>query len=216
HGIESVNRIPFYVEMAVRQSTYGRPGAIYLDFPDDMITGSCDTDTVDEVRKCPDPPRTMAMPQDIERALDVLQSAQRPLALIGQGMASSRAEDEVRAFIEKTQIPFVRTPKAKGVLPDDHPLSAGAARSLALSQADVVFLMGARFNWILHFGLPPRYAKDVRFIQLDITASSIGDNAAHPVIPLCGDASLVMRQLLDTAAKQNVRFNGSNERKEWL
>jgi len=48
----------------------------------------------------------MAMPQDIEHALDVLQSAQRPLLLIGQGMASSHAEDEVRAFVERTQIPF--------------------------------------------------------------------------------------------------------------
>src|SRR3989441_3728633 len=89
HAIEHVNRIPFYVEMAVRQSIYGRPGATYLDFPDDMITGSCDTAQVAEVRRCPDPPRTLAMPNDIERALDVLQSAQRPLALIGQGMASS-------------------------------------------------------------------------------------------------------------------------------
>ncbi len=194
HAIEHVNRIPFYVEMAVRQSTYGRPGATYLDFPDDMITGSCDTDTVDAVRKCPDPPRTMAMPQDIEHALDVLQSAQRPLALIGQGMASSRAEDEVRAFIEKTQIPFVRTPKGKGVLPDDHPLSAGAARSLALSQADVVFLMGARFNWILHFGLPPRYNKDVRVVQLDIEPESMHQNKPAEVA-LVGDGKAIVAQL---------------------
>jgi len=194
HAIEHVNRIPFYVEMAVRQSTYGRPGATYLDFPDDMITGSCDTDTVDEVRKCPDPPRTMAMPQDIEHALDVLQSAQRPLALIGQGMASSQAEDEVRAFIEKTQIPFVRTPKGKGILPDDHPLSAGAARSLALSQADVVFLMGARFNWILHFGLPPRYAKDVRVVQLDIEPESMHQNKPAEVA-LVGDGKAIVAQL---------------------
>src|SRR5260370_23948937 len=154
--------------MAVRQWPYGRPGAAYLDIADDIITGACDRAQVAQVQKCPDPPRTMAMPQDIERALDVLQSAQRPLVLIGQGMASSRAEDEVRAFIERTQIPFVRTPKGKGVLPDDHPLSAGAARSLALSQADVVFLMGARFHCILHFRPPPRSAKDVREVQLDI------------------------------------------------
>src|SRR5882724_2301445 len=53
HAIEHVNRIPFYVEMAVRQSIYGRPGATYLDFPDDMITGSCDTDDVAEVARCP-------------------------------------------------------------------------------------------------------------------------------------------------------------------
>src|SRR5712675_863897 len=194
HAIEHVNRIPFYVEMAVRQSTYGRPGATYLDFPDDMITGSCDTDTVDAVRRCPDPPRTMAMPQDIEHALDVLQSAQRPLALIGQGMASSQAEEEVRAFIEKTQIPFVRTPKGKGVLPDDHPLSAGAARSLALLEADVVFLMGARFNWILHFGLPPRYNKDVRVIQLDIEPEAMHQNKPAEVA-LVGDGKAIVGQL---------------------
>ncbi len=194
HAIEHVNRIPFYVEMAVRQSTYGRPGATYLDFPDDMITGSCDLDQVAQVRRCPDPPRTMAMPNDIERALDVLQSAQRPLALIGQGMASSRAEDEVRAFIEKTQIPFVRTPKGKGVLPDDHPLSAGAARSLALLQADVVFLMGARFNWILHFGLPPRYNKDVRVVQLDIEPEAMHQNKPAEVA-LVGDGKAIVAQL---------------------
>jgi 2-hydroxyacyl-CoA lyase 1 len=194
HAIEHVNRIPFYVEMAVRQSIYGRPGATYLDFPDDMITGSCDTDTVVEVHKCPDPPRTMAMPQDIERALDVLQSAQRPLALIGQGMASSHAEEEVRAFIERTQIPFVRTPKGKGVLPDDHPLSAGAARSLALLEADVVFLMGARFNWILHFGLPPRYNKDVRVVQLDIEPEAMHQNKPAEVA-LVGDGRAIVSQL---------------------
>jgi 2-hydroxyacyl-CoA lyase 1 len=194
HAIEHVNRIPFYVEMAVRQSTYGRPGAAYLDIADDIITGSCDTDKVVEAAKCPDPPRTMAMPQDIERALDTLQSAQRPLVLIGQGMASSRAEDEVRAFIERTQIPFVRTPKGKGVLPDDHPLSAGAARSLALSQADVVFLMGARFNWILHFGLPPRYNKDVRVVQLDIEPEAMHQNKPAEVA-LVGDGKAIVGQL---------------------
>ncbi len=194
HAIEHVNRIPFYVEMAVRQSIYGRPGATYLDIADDIITGSCDTDKVVEAAKCPDPPRTMAMPQDIERALDVLQSAQRPLALIGQGMASSQAEEEVRAFIERTQIPFVRTPKGKGVLPDDHPLSAGAARSLALSQADVVFLMGARFNWILHFGLPPRYNKDVRVVQLDISPEAMHQNKPAEVA-LVGDGKAIVGQL---------------------
>jgi 2-hydroxyacyl-CoA lyase 1 len=194
HAIEHVNRIPFYVEMAVRQSIYGRPGAAYLDIADDLITGSCDVDQVMQVHKCPDPPRTMAMPQDIERALDVLQSAQRPLALIGQGMASSQAEEEVRAFIEKTQIPFVRTPKGKGVLPDDHPLSAGAARSLALLEADVVFLMGARFNWILHFGLPPRYNKDVRVVQLDIEPEAMHQNKPAEVA-LVGDGKAIVGQL---------------------
>jgi 2-hydroxyacyl-CoA lyase len=194
HAIEHVHRIPFYVEMAVRQSIYGRPGSTYLDMPDDIITGECEDEKVVEAAKCPDPPRTMAMPQDIDRALDVLQSAQRPLCLIGQGMAYSGATEEVRAFLERTQLPFVRTPKGKGVMPDDHPLSAGAARTLALQQADVVFLMGARFNWILHFGLPPRYNKDVRVVQLDISPESLHQNKPADVA-LLGDGKAVMAQL---------------------
>ena len=194
HAIEHVNRIPFYVEMAVRQSIYGRPGSSYLDIADDIITGSCDTDQVVQVQKCPEPPRTQAMPQDIEKALDVLQSAERPLVLLGQGMAYSGATEEVRAFLEKIQVPFVRTPKGKGIMPDDHPLSAGAARTLALQQADVVFLMGARFNWILHFGLAPRYSPNVRVIQLDINPESMHQNKPAEVA-LLGDGKAIMQQL---------------------
>src|SRR5882724_10341202 len=173
HGVEHVHRIPFYVEMAVRNAIYGRPGASYLDMPDDIITGKVDESRVEEPARCPDPPRTQAMPDDVEKALNVLRSAERPLVIIGKGMAYSRAENEVRKFIERTKLPFLASPMGKGVMPDTHPLSVGAARSHALQNADVVFLMGARLNWIMHFGLPPRYNKDVRFIQLDIAPESM-------------------------------------------
>lgn len=56
----------------------------------------------------------------------------------------------------------------KGVLPDNHPQCVAPARSRALLQADVVLLLGARLNWILHFGRPPRYAHDVKFIQVNL------------------------------------------------
>ena len=194
HGIEHVHRIPFYVEMAVRQSIYGRPGAAYLDIADDIITGGCDADKAIQAAKCPDPPRMQTMPEYVEQALNVLQSAERPLVIIGKGMASARAEDEVRAFIEKTQLPFLASPMGKGVMPDDHPLSVGAARSLALQQADVVFLMGARFNWIMHFGLPPRYNKDVRVIQLDIEPEAMHQNKPAEVA-LVGDGKAIVGQL---------------------
>ena len=65
-------------------------------------------------------------------------------------------------------MPFLASPMGKGVMPDSHPLSVGAARSHALQNADVVFLMGARLNWVMHFGLPPRFNKNVRIVQLDI------------------------------------------------
>ncbi len=194
HGIESVQRIPYYVEMATRHAIYGRPGATYLDMPDDIIRGKCDLDKVVEVARVGEPPRMVAPMENVEAALNLLQRAERPLVLLGKGMAWSRAEDEVRTFIERTQLPFVRSPMGKGVMPDDHALSAGAARSLALQQADVIFLMGARLNWIFHFGLPPRYAKDVKVIQLDIAPEEIGHNKATEVA-LVGDGKAIVAQI---------------------
>ncbi len=194
HGIESVQRIPYYVELATRQATYGRPGAAYLDMPDDVIKGKCDLDQVVQVQRVPEPPRMVAPGENVEAALDLLQRAQRPLVLVGKGMAWSRAEGEVRAFIERTQVPFVRSPMGKGVMPDDHPLAVSAARTLALQQADVVFLMGARFNWIFHFGASPRFAKDVKVIQLDIAPEEIGHNKPTEVA-LVGDGKAIMAQI---------------------
>jgi len=194
HGIENVHRIPYYVEMATRHAIYGRPGASYLDMPDDIIKGTCELDKVVQVQRVPEPPRMVAPGENIEAALDVLEKAQRPLVIVGKGMAWSRAEGEVRAFIERTQVPFVRSPMGKGVMPDDHPLAVSAARTLALQQADVVFLMGARFNWIFHFGLPPRFAKDVKVVQLDIAPEEIGHNKPTEVA-LVGDGKAIVGQL---------------------
>ena len=194
HGIESVQRIPYYVEMATRHSIYGRPGACYLDIPDDIISGECELDDIIQVERVPEPPRMIAPAENIEAALDVLEGAERPLVRVGKGMAWAHAENEVREFIDRTQLPFVRSPMGKGVVPDDHPLAASAARTLALQQADVIFLMGARFNWIFHFGLPPRFAPDVKVIQLDISAEEIGHNKPSEVA-LVGDGKAIMSQM---------------------
>jgi 2-hydroxyacyl-CoA lyase 1 len=76
----------------------------------------------------------------------------------------------VRKLVDVTGIPFLPTPMGKGVVPDSHQLNISAARSTALKEADLIILLGARLNWILHFGLPPRFNKDVKIIQIDINA----------------------------------------------
>ena len=194
HAVEHVHRIPFYVEMAVRNSIYGRPGACYLDMPDDIILGEVEEEKVHQAATVGDPPRFQAMQEDIDKALNTLESAERPLVIVGKGMGWSRAEDEVRAFIERTQLPFLASPMGKGVMDDNHPLSVGAARSHALQEADVIFLMGSRLNWIMHFGLPPRFNKKVRIIQLDISPEAISQNVAAEVA-LVGDGRAIVGQL---------------------
>ena len=194
HQIESAGRIPYYVEQAIRSSLYGRPGAAYLDLPDDVLTEQVEQSDVTMAATVADPPRAVVPRGDIDAALAALRSAEHPLVIVGKGMAWARAEHEVRDFIERTQLPFLATPMGKGVVPDDHPLSVAPARSHALRNADVIFLLGARLNWILHFGLPPRYREDLRVVQLDIAAEEIGRNVPAEVA-LVGDGKAVMGQL---------------------
>lgn len=82
------------------------------------------------------------------------------------GCAAAFAEDEARRFIEKYNLPFLATPMGKGTLDDRHPLSVGAARSTALKDSDCIVLLGARLNWMLHFGQQPRFNSDVKIIQV--------------------------------------------------
>ena len=91
-------------------------------------------------------------PDAVERALDVLKGAKRPLILLGKGAAYAQADADIRALIEKTGIPYLPMSMAKGLLPDTHAQSAAAARSYVLEEADVVMLIGARLNWLLSHG----------------------------------------------------------------
>ena len=191
---DRTNRLPYYIEQAVRSSIYGRPGATYIDLANDIIVGEVEEDELRVPPRVPDPPRTQAPAEAIDAALAALRSAERPLVIVGKGAAYSRAEDEVREFIDATRLPFLASPMGKGVVPDDHRLSVATARSHALGNADLIFLLGARLNWIMHFGLPPRFKENVRVVQLDIAAEEIGTNVPTEVA-LVGDAKAIVGQL---------------------
>jgi 2-hydroxyacyl-CoA lyase 1 len=191
---EAAARLPFYIEQAIRTSLYGRPGPAYLDLLDDVISGRVEEESVNYPPGVPEPPRPMVDQSSIEAAIGALRSAKQPLVIVGKGAAYARAEDEVRKFVETTRLPFLASPMGRGVMPDDHPLSVGAARSLVLQNADLIFLIGARLNWIMHFGLPPRFREDVRVIQMDISAEEIGTNVPTEVA-LIGDAKAITGQL---------------------
>ncbi len=193
--VERTERIPFFVEQAVRTALFGRPGPTYLELPEEVIEGRVDEGAVPEAPTVPEPPRSEAPADAIEAALRALAGAERPLVVVGKGMAWARAETEVREFVDRTQLPFLATPMGKGVVPDSHPLSVAAARSTALREADVILLLGARLNWMLHFGRPPRFRPDVRVLQLDVAAEQIGANVPAEVA-LVGDGRSVTRQLL--------------------
>lgn len=172
----SLSQIPFFIEKAVRNSTFGRPGAAYIDIPAEMITDELDTENVNKARVCEEAPRPYTSAANINEIFEALKVAKRPLFILGKGSAYSQAENEITQLVEKLKVPFLPTPMGKGVMDDNHQYCIAAARSTALKDADLVILLGARLNWMLHFGKPPRFAKDVKVIQVDLKAEELGNN----------------------------------------
>ncbi|XP_078210402.1 2-hydroxyacyl-CoA lyase 1 isoform X24 [Callithrix jacchus] len=201
----SIEAIPFVIEKAVRTSIYGRPGACYVDIPADFVNLQVNVNSLKYTECCMSPPISMAETSAVRMAASVIRNAKQPLLIIGKGAAYAHAEENIKKLVEQYKLPFLPTPMGKGVVPDNHPNCVGAARSRALQFADVIVLFGARLNWILHFGLPPRYQPDVKFIQVDICAEELGNNV-KPTVTLLGDISAVSKQLLEELDKTSWEY----------
>ena len=205
YRIGRVEDIGIGVARAIRTAISGRPGGVYLDIPGEVLGHAMDAAAAaDTIWRLVDPaPRQLPAPDAVERALDVLAQARRPLIVLGKGAAYAQADGVIREFVEATGIPFLPMSMAKGLLPDSHPQSAAAARSLAIARADAVLLVGARLNWLLGHGESPQWAADTKFIQIDIAPSEFDSN--RPIAaPLAGDIGSVMSALLDGVAARPV------------
>src|SRR5438874_4536728 len=168
------------IARAIRAAASGRPGGVYLDLTAEVLGAALDAETGRKsLVKVVDPaPPSPPAPASVARAIELLANAQRPLAILGKGAAYARAEDEIRSFLETTGMPFLPMSMAKGLLPDDHPQSAAAARSYAIGNADVVLLAGARLNWLLSHGRSPLWNEGTRFVQVDISPTEFDSNRA--------------------------------------
>src|SRR4029453_426941 len=186
YRVDRVEDIGIGLARAIRAAVSGRPGGVYLDLPGDVLAATLDGEAgARSLLRVVDPaPRQPPDPEAVRRALDLLAQAERPLIILGKGAAYAQADADIRAFIEKTGIPYLPMSMAKGLLPDNHPQCAAAARSLVLGKADVVMLIGARLNWLLGHGKPPQWSPNVRFVQVDISPTEIDSNRpiAHPVV----------------------------------
>jgi len=183
------------IARAIRAAVSGRPGGVYLDLPAKLFPQSMDADAgKNSLIKVVDPaPRQIPAREAVQRALELLKSAKRPLIVLGKGAAYAQADAEIRALIERTGIPYLPMAMAKGLLPDTHEQSAAAARSFALPGADVVMMIGARLNWLLSHGKgktwggkDPKAWGGQKFIQIDISPQEADSNVRIDA-PVVGD-----------------------------
>src|SRR5215211_3483206 len=185
---------------AIRAAASGRPGGVYLDLPAKLFGQVMNAEAGRKsLVKVIDPaPAQVPSQESIKRALDLLQSAKKPLIILGKGAAYAQADEDIRALVEKSGIPFLPMSMAKGLLPDTHPQCAGAARSTVLAGSDIVMLIGARLNWLLSHGKGktwgPPHSK--RFIQIDIEPREIDSNV-EIVAPVVGDIGSCVKALLE-------------------
>ena len=187
------------VARAIRAAVSGRPGGVYLDLPAKLFGQVMDAEAGRKsLVKVIDPaPAQIPAPDAVKRALDVLKGAKRPLIILGKGAAYAQADDDIRALVEKSGVPFLPMSMGKGLLPDTHPQCAGAARSTVLASSDVVMLIGARLNWLLShgkgkaWGTPPK-----QFIQIDIEPKEMDSNV-EIAAPVVGDIGSCVKALLD-------------------
>lgn len=188
------------IARAIRAAVSGRPGGVYLDLPAKLFSQVMDAEAGAKslVKVIDAAPAQLPAPSAVRRALDLLKSAKRPLIILGKGAAYAQADDEIRALVERSGIPFLPMSMAKGLLPDTHPQSAGAARSTVLKDADVVMLIGARLNWLLSHGKGKTWGEpgSKKFIQIDIEPKEMDSNV-EIVAPLVGDIGSCVSALLE-------------------
>jgi oxalyl-CoA decarboxylase len=183
---------------AIRAAVSGRPGGVYLDLPGKLFSQVMDAEAGAKslVKVIDAAPAQIPAPDAVKRALDVLKSAKRPLIILGKGAAYAQADDDIRALVEKSGIPFLPMSMAKGLLPDTHPQCAGAARSTVLKDSDVVMLIGARLNWLLSHGKGKTWGEaPKKFIQIDIEPREMDSNV-EIVAPVVGDIGSCVAALL--------------------
>ncbi|MFT5174147.1 MAG: oxalyl-CoA decarboxylase [Gammaproteobacteria bacterium] len=202
------------IARAIRAAVSGRPGGVYLDLPAKLFGQTMDAqEGRASLVKVIDPaPRQLPSTQSVTRALDLLKTAKRPLIILGKGAAYAQADADIRAFVENSGIPYLPMSMAKGLLPDNHPQSAGAARSLALKDADVVVMIGARLNWLLSHGKGKTWGPpgSKQFIQIDIEPREMDSNV-EIAAPVVGDIGSCVSALL-----AGIDGNWSKPSAEWI
>lgn len=188
--------IPTAVVRAYRSAISGRPGGVYLDITTPCLGAVMNMSDVEKLFYTPVDlcPSVVPSEESVNRAVNLLASAKKPVIIIGKGAAYARVEDKLKKLIESTGIPYYPMSMAKGLLPDNHPLSAISCRSTIMEQADVVVLAGARLNWLLSRG-HGKWSPDTKFVQLDIDPEEIDIN--RPIAaPVVGDLDSSLTALL--------------------
>ncbi|MFX1344723.1 MAG: thiamine pyrophosphate-binding protein [Promethearchaeota archaeon] len=203
--VSSILQLPTVMQRAFNLMLTGRRGPIVIDLPMDVQAVAMDVDLPTPLERR-STGRILGDPEEIKKIVNLLKEAKRPTLMLGGGVVTSNAYEEVIELAERVGAAVVVTMMGKDVFPNDHPLfawstgSKGTTVGLRMtSTADVLFAVGCRFadetassyKDGVSFSIPP-----TKLIQIDIDPQEIGKN--YPVtVGIVGDAKACLRQIID-------------------
>ena len=193
-AVTSPEQLGTSVREALAQARSGRPGCAYLDLPTDVLVAEAPPFEGGAVPR----PVTSADPALVAEAVALLAGAERPVVVVGAGGFYAGAGEALRAFTDATGIPVTTTSQSRGLLPDSHPhcLASLLHGGVGIALADVVLVVGSRFNGNLLFGRPPLWNDQQKIVLIDCDPAAFSLNRTADV-GLAGDATVVLQQLTE-------------------
>ena len=192
------------IKMAFHIASTGKPGPVLVDIPKDIQTEAGPSEYPDHVDIRGYKLNDSVHIGQLKKAYKLLKSAKRPLILAGGGINIAKANDKLLTFVEKMDVPVVTTIMGKGAIPTKHALYIGNcgmhgkyAANKAVSECDVLFSIGTRFNDRITGDLN-EFAPKAKIVHIDIDTASISRNVVVDV-PIVADANIVLEKLIEWA-----------------
>jgi acetolactate synthase-1/2/3 large subunit len=210
-AVYQTQRIPEYVELAIRHAVSGIPGPAYLEIPMDVFMGEVEEEQAPIPRIRTAPPRLSPDRDEVRSAIEHLARAQRPMLMAGTSVKWSQAAPELNRFIQETHIPSYTNGMGRGTVPPGSPEFLNRSRRDALKKIDCIILAGTLLDFRMRFG--QTIPADATIIQLEMDATLIGQNRQTDV-PLVGNLACSFELLLEEMKNQGVRLDFSSWRDE--
>jgi acetolactate synthase-1/2/3 large subunit len=208
-AVYTTDRIPEFVELAIRHAVSGIPGPAYLEIPMDTWNGQCEWESVTIPRIRTEPPRLSPDRDEVRNAIEILQASERPMLMAGTSVKWSRGTEQMNRFISETHIPTYTNGMGRGTVPWDSPEFLNRSRRDAMKQIDCILLAGTLLDFRMRFG--QTIPKDAKIIQLEMDATLIGQNRETDV-PLVGNLGCSFDLLLEEMKNQGVKLDWSGWR----
>jgi len=199
--VKNVNELPRILKEAFYIARTGRPGPVHIDIPKDVTAQIGEFVYPKSIKLKTYRPNYVGNPRQIKKAIELIAQSKRPVFYLGGGIMSSSATKPIREFVEITGIPAVETLMARGSLPYNHKLLFGMlgmhgsyAANMAMSEADLMIAIGARFDDRVT-GKLSEFAKHAKIIHIDIDPSSIG-KLVDVDLPIVGDIKNVIKEMI--------------------